>query len=45
MLLLAATVYNLKKWLRFTVPKTNSKAMAIVKKSGEDVLFSKNQFI
>jgi transposase len=30
MLLLAATVYNLKKWLRFTAPKTNSKVMAML---------------
>lgn len=30
MLLLAATVYNLKKWLKFTVPKTAIKAMALV---------------
>jgi hypothetical protein len=30
MLLLAATVYNLKKWLRYTVPKTAIKAMALI---------------
>ncbi len=30
MLLLAATVYNLKKWLRYTAPKTFIKAMALV---------------
>ena len=30
MLLLAATVYNLKKWLRYTTPKTAIKAMALV---------------
>ena len=30
MLLLAATVYNLKKWLRFTAPKTAIKAMALL---------------
>lgn len=29
MLLLAATVYNLKKWLRFTAPKAVVKALAI----------------
>ena len=31
MLLLAATVYNLKKWLRFTAPKTTVKVMAMLK--------------
>jgi hypothetical protein len=31
MLLLAATVYNLKKWLRFSAPKTAIKAMALLK--------------
>ena len=31
MLLLAATVYNLKKWLKFITPKTNIKAMAMLK--------------
>jgi transposase len=31
MLLLSATVYNLKKWLRFMGPKTNIKIMALVK--------------
>jgi transposase len=30
MLLLAATVYNLKKWLRFSAPKTAIKAMALM---------------
>lgn len=30
MLLLAATVYNLKKWLRYSAPKTSIKAMAMV---------------
>jgi hypothetical protein len=36
MLLLAATVYNLKKWLKFMAPKTNSKVMAMIKtKAGE----------
>ena len=43
MLLLAATVYNLKKWLRFTSPKTNSKVMAMVKtKAGEAFCLFKN---
>ncbi len=31
MLLLAATVYNLKKWLKFTTPQTAIKAMAMIK--------------
>ncbi len=31
MLLLAATVYNLKKWLRFTAPGSNTKTMAKIK--------------
>ena len=36
MLLLAATVYNLKKWLKFIAPKTNSKVIAMAKtKAGE----------
>lgn len=30
MLLLAATVYNLKKWLRFITSKTSIKGMALV---------------
>jgi transposase len=30
MLLLAATVYNLKKWLKYTAPKTSIKAMALL---------------
>lgn len=30
MLLLAATVYNLKKWLRFSAPKASIKAMAML---------------
>ena len=30
MLILAATVYNLKKWLKYTAPKTGIKAMALV---------------
>jgi hypothetical protein len=33
MLVLAATVYNLKKWLKYTTPKTAVKAMAILKTS------------
>ncbi|MBC7829932.1 MAG: IS1182 family transposase [Chitinophagaceae bacterium] len=36
MLLLAASVYNLKKWLKFTAPKTNIKTIAMLQtKSGE----------
>lgn len=31
MLLMAATVYNLKKWLKFTAPKTNIKVVAMLK--------------
>lgn len=31
MLTLAATVYNLKKWLRFTAPKTNIKTIVLLK--------------
>jgi len=43
MLLLAATVYNLKKWLKFTAPKTISKAMAMVQtKQRESYYFIKN---
>ena len=43
MLLIAATVYNLKKWLKFTAPKTNIKAMAIMKtKTGEGFVLIKN---
>lgn len=30
MLLLAATVYNLKKWLKFTAPTSHTKAMAML---------------
>ena len=42
-LLLAATVYNLKKWLRFVAPKTNIKTMALVqKKQGKAFCFLKN---
>src|SRR3990170_3416776 len=43
MLLLAATVYNLKKWLKFVSPKTNIKTMAIIKqKLREDLCLIKN---
>ena len=43
MLLIAATVYNLKKWLKFSAPKTNIKAMAIMKtKTGEGFVLIKN---
>ena len=31
MLLLAATVYNLKKWLKFVSPRSNIKTMAFIK--------------
>jgi Transposase DDE domain len=42
MLLLAATVYNLKKWLKFTAPKTNIKEIALVKtKTREGLCFIK----
>lgn len=45
MLLLAATVYNLKKWLKFTAPKTNSKVMAMLKtKAGAGFGFCKSIF-
>jgi hypothetical protein len=43
MLLLAAPIYNLKKWLKFTAPKTNIKAMAMLKtKTGECFCVIKN---
>ena len=43
MLLLAATVYNLKKWLKFVAPKTNIKAMAMVQtKTREGFVLIKN---
>lgn len=46
MLLLAATVYNLKKWLKFTSPKTNSKVMAMIKtKAGEVFCLIKNKLV
>lgn len=41
MLLLAATVYNLKKWLKFTAPKTNIKVMVLTK-TGESFVRIKN---
>lgn len=45
MLLLAATVYNLKKWLKFTAPKTNTKVMAMLKtKAGAGFCFCKSIF-
>jgi hypothetical protein len=37
MLLLAATVYNLKKWLKFVSPKTNIKTMAMLKTKAREV--------
>ena len=36
MLLLAATVYNLKKWLRFVAPKTNIKTTALLQTKTRD---------
>ena len=43
MLVLAATVYNLKKWLKFTAPKTNIKVLAMLKtKAGEGFWLIKN---
>ena len=46
MLLLAATVYNLKKWLRFTAPKTIIKAMALLRtKARNDFAFLKNSLL
>ena len=46
MLLLAATVYNLKKWLKFTAPKTNIKAMALLKtKAAEAFVLIKNNLL
>ena len=47
MLLIVATGYNLKKWLKFTAPKTNIKAM-VKTKTGEGFVLIKNillQFI
>lgn len=37
MLLLAATVYNLKKWLRFVSPKSNIKTMAMLQTKAREV--------
>jgi hypothetical protein len=37
MLLLAATVYNLKKWLKFVSPKANIKTMAMLKTKAREV--------
>jgi hypothetical protein len=46
MLILAAACYNLKKWLKFTAPKTNIKTMAMLKtKAGEAFAFIKMVFI
>lgn len=45
MLMLAATCYNLKKWLKFTAPEANIKAMVILKtKAGEAFAFIKIVF-
>jgi transposase len=45
MLILAATCYNLKKWLKFTAPKTNIKTMAVLKtKAREAFALIKNMF-
>jgi hypothetical protein len=37
MLLLAATIYNLKKWLKFTAPKTNIKVMAMAENKSRGI--------
>jgi len=43
MLLLAATIYNLKKWLKFTAPKVTAKAaQMIIPKHGEGFGLIKN---
>jgi hypothetical protein len=43
MLLLAATVYNLKKWMRFVAPKTGIKAVALVQtQTRESFVWIKN---
>jgi len=43
MLVLAATVYNLKKWLRFTAPKTTIKTIALLKtKAAKGFVLIKN---
>jgi Transposase DDE domain len=45
MLILAATCYNLKKWLKFIAPKTNIKTMAVLKtKAREAFGFIKTVF-
>jgi hypothetical protein len=45
MLLLAATVYNLKKWLKFTAPTSNAKTIALLKiKVKEAFVFVKTLF-
>lgn len=45
MLLLAATVYNLKKWLKFTAPTSNAKTIALLKiKVKEAFVFVKMLF-
>ena len=44
-LLLAAACYNLKKWLKFTAPLTNIKAMALLQtKAGKAFAFIKTLF-
>jgi hypothetical protein len=46
MLLLAATIYNLKKWLKFTAPKANIKTMAMLKTKAREVfVLIKTSFI
>jgi transposase len=46
MLLLAATVYNLKKWLKYTAPKTAIKAMVMLQtKQGEGFGLFKNMLL
>lgn len=37
MLMLAATCYNLKKWLKFIAPKTDIKAMALLQTKAREV--------
>ncbi len=46
MLLVASTVYNIKKWLKFTAPKTNIKVMSMIKtKAREAFVLIKTSFI
>jgi transposase len=46
MLILAATCYNLKKWLKFITPQTNTKTMAMLwAKATEAFAFIKMEFI